>query len=254
MSCMTSSHGDEREEYSCYQSHRPSRCDISSFMSVRLTSEAFPSDTDSNITQGRTQSLVGIAVAIGGNVLISLALNCQKLAHKRLELQKQRLSRSNMQSAVVDEEEDDFSLAEADEGITPTDEMRLLNSGRDRRDLYTGMSKSHSRPGSRPRLVIPRGAMSPRRRSGLASSPITAERQDGDLQAASIEITGEEGGRDEWTGRGSVEIIGDENDADTKQQPNESDYLRSKLWFVCCFPTRGIIFTKGLTGGLVSYS
>lgn len=29
-------------------------------------------------------SLIGIAVSIGGNILISLALNCQKLAHKRL--------------------------------------------------------------------------------------------------------------------------------------------------------------------------
>jgi len=34
------------------------------------------------------ETVVGIVVAISGNVLISLALNLQKLAHKRLDVQK----------------------------------------------------------------------------------------------------------------------------------------------------------------------
>lgn len=33
-------------------------------------------------------TFAGIVVAISGNVVISLALNCQKLAHKRLEAQR----------------------------------------------------------------------------------------------------------------------------------------------------------------------
>lgn len=35
-----------------------------------------------------TASFIGIIVAISGNILISLALNCQKLAHKRLERER----------------------------------------------------------------------------------------------------------------------------------------------------------------------
>jgi len=37
-----------------------------------------------------TASFIGITVAISGNVLISLALNCQKLAHRRLDEQRQQ--------------------------------------------------------------------------------------------------------------------------------------------------------------------
>lgn len=33
-------------------------------------------------------TFAGIVVAVSGNVVISLALNCQKLAHKRLEEQR----------------------------------------------------------------------------------------------------------------------------------------------------------------------
>lgn len=35
-------------------------------------------------------SFIGIAVAVSGNILISLALNCQKLAHRRLEAQREQ--------------------------------------------------------------------------------------------------------------------------------------------------------------------
>ncbi len=45
------------------------------------------SDSDSPFphTSRTTASLIGIAVAISGNILISFALNCQKLAHKQIE-------------------------------------------------------------------------------------------------------------------------------------------------------------------------
>jgi hypothetical protein len=41
-----------------------------------------------NFPHFTTRTLVGIAVAISGNILISLALNLQKLAHKRVEKEK----------------------------------------------------------------------------------------------------------------------------------------------------------------------
>lgn len=39
-----------------------------------------------------TSTAAGIGVAIAGNVLISLALNCQKLAHRRLERERETLA------------------------------------------------------------------------------------------------------------------------------------------------------------------
>lgn len=39
-----------------------------------------------------TASFIGIVVAISGNILISLALNCQKLAHKRLERERRAVA------------------------------------------------------------------------------------------------------------------------------------------------------------------
>jgi hypothetical protein len=39
-------------------------------------------------SSGRS-SLIGVAISLAGNVLISLALNCQKLAHVRLEKEGQ---------------------------------------------------------------------------------------------------------------------------------------------------------------------
>ncbi|KLO18072.1 DUF803-domain-containing protein [Schizopora paradoxa] len=46
-------------------------------------------DDDSPLGGVISASFIGIIVAISGNVLISLALNCQKLAHKRLAEQKE---------------------------------------------------------------------------------------------------------------------------------------------------------------------
>jgi len=37
------------------------------------------------------RTLIGITVAISGNILISLALNLQKLAHKRVRLENEHL-------------------------------------------------------------------------------------------------------------------------------------------------------------------
>lgn len=50
-------------------------------------------------------SLIGIAVAIGGNILISFALNCQKLAHKYLETERSKHSNDPPNRQLDDEEQ-----------------------------------------------------------------------------------------------------------------------------------------------------
>lgn len=49
----------------------------------------------------RTATLIGIGLAICGNVVISLALNCQKLAHKRLQSHSTALQDIESRSHVV---------------------------------------------------------------------------------------------------------------------------------------------------------
>lgn len=45
-----------------------------------------------DLPQLSTRTFIGIVVAVSGNVLISLALSLQKLAHKRLQESKQDLN------------------------------------------------------------------------------------------------------------------------------------------------------------------
>lgn len=58
----------------------PCSSQVLAVVDAALALDAFPHFT--------TRTLVGIAVAISGNILISLALNLQKLAHKRVEREK----------------------------------------------------------------------------------------------------------------------------------------------------------------------
>lgn len=52
-------------------------------------------------------TLTGILIAISGNVLISFALNLQKLAHKRLQLLVPQRSPDTEQSALLPIDSDD---------------------------------------------------------------------------------------------------------------------------------------------------
>jgi magnesium transporter len=64
-----------------------------------------------------TASLIGIGVAITGNVLISLALNCQKLAHRRLERVREIEGQGNQeQNPNAERSENDDQLTGSEDG------------------------------------------------------------------------------------------------------------------------------------------
>jgi magnesium transporter len=179
--------------------------------------------------QPHTRSLIGIAVAIGGNILISLALNCQKLAHKRLELKKHGHRDFNAVRGQCNAgaDSDQVSLSNGEEQVS--DETRLLlDSRRNPHDSYTTPQK----PRSRPQVAIPQDAGSPRRRSGLTSSHTMGEIENGEIRAVAIEITD---GADvrilQTKHRGDQRALEEEIDI----EHSETDYLRSKLWCVYSF-------------------
>lgn len=173
--------------------------------------------------QVHTNSLIGIAVAVGGNILISLALNCQKLAHKRLDLEKQRQREFGELShcGSTRAENDQVSLTDARDPMS--DETRLFLGGP--YDSYTTPQNTHSRFNN---VLTPRDAESPRQRSAHVCSPITVDSQDEEVPAVAIEVTIGEG-----CGTGakhSDDRTISEEDVDVEH--NETDYLRSKLWCV----------------------
>lgn len=176
--------------------------------------------------QAHTQSLIGIAVAVGGNILISLALNCQKLAHKRLDLEKQMQRESSAPRHCGNTGADSDQVSLTDTGDPMSDETHLFMG--DSYDSYTTPRKTRLRPN----ILIPRDVESPRRRSALAGSPIMVNTQDEEAPTIAIEVTGGRGNQIALAKHADDGMISEE---EIDVEHNETDYLRSKLWCVC-FP------------------
>lgn len=84
-----------------------------------------------------TQTFIGILVAITGNILISLALNLQKLAHKRVETLKKALNNGKQHRHSETNGYDDLSENRASEGpsLDEHDEDRELLDNRRRAQM-----------------------------------------------------------------------------------------------------------------------
>ncbi|KAF8528975.1 magnesium transporter NIPA-domain-containing protein [Hysterangium stoloniferum] len=147
--------------------------------------------------QPHTRSLIGIGVAVGGNVLISLALNCQKLAHKRLEVEKRKLRESSI------------TITSPAPHQTELDERHPLLEGPNHTQLYAA---THSPRSRRPHVVVPEHA-----RVSRHSVPL--------------------------------DHAFDENRVEEVATHNETDYLRSKLWWFGL-----ILMNIGEFGNFLSYA
>jgi magnesium transporter len=75
-----------------------------------------------------TQSFIGIIVAICGNVVISLALNCQKLAHQRIERKRENSEPEyKRESSPIKPANGEASVAVVDAVVVPAETEPLLN-------------------------------------------------------------------------------------------------------------------------------
>lgn len=186
---------------------------------------------------------IGITVAITGNVLISLALNLQKLAHKRVEAEKVERRQSTPastngtpQNAISEAEE----YSEPENGneplenvpLAPAAVLRVVNYG------STGGPGSSTNVSEHEMSVPPKKTLlanlfrSKRRReaNGIASERtslipvdvITAGQVNG-LQRPKRKPEDEPEGPDDW---------------------NESDYLKSKLWYVASVHPCTFLYTR----------
>ena len=220
-----------------------------------------------------SKGVIGITVAICGNVLISLALNCQKLAHRRLDREKALKAReqelaTRRNSAVLNENAEEggsqtvrtrTTQANSNASVRVVETAPLLQNSQS--DLPhgtygTGSSSSSSsresrismskRPLTQPvqpskGTLISRLIPFPLRTTKHSSSILPGVREDREqsgefhsthalLSVESIcDSPLENGAAGQQNGkrrRGKELMI---------EHGNESDYLKSKLWYVQIF-------------------
>ncbi|CAE6505059.1 unnamed protein product [Rhizoctonia solani] len=179
------------------------------------------------LNQGSNATFIGVVVAVCGNILISFALNCQKLAHRRIE------AAYKFEHGLDDDN--------ATEATAPT--YRAIAGSPV--DLLTPTQRSQSLPIASPRsrspMVVPQQSIplvvssSPVESIGSRPSLTPRSRTQSTIFNHSPIHEAHEGSsastsRAEPAGDVDLEAAA-EPTSDPKDGPEESAYLRSKLWW-----------------------
>ena len=175
-------------------------------------------------------TVIGISVAIAGNVLISLALNLQKLAHARLEK-----ARTERFSGLEDIEEEDSADEGGALGVSIQHDLDLPSEVELEARVWNGNPDS-----------IPQG-------SGTETDPLipfprTANAELLHLSPTYGALNGADDGRLRVPGgsplqwkrkttkgpgaNGAAKHADSESPRGSESEGQESEYLRSKLWYV----------------------
>ncbi|KAH7931387.1 DUF803-domain-containing protein [Leucogyrophana mollusca] len=224
-------------------------------------------DPGMNLPRLTLQTAIGISVAIAGNVLISLALNFQKLAHLRIDRERERIR-------LEQRLDGDGSSANADSGAgDDLDDSQQQSLLLETQPLASDTSSSpHSRPdygstgaNARSDDARSRSSVSPsraRRRNKHQRKPSFVSRfipfslgsglkdQNGNrpksqVAAMPVDVIEE----DQITTRNDNANGKKLSTKDLEEDGNESDYLRSKLWWFGF-----ILMNVGETGNFISYA
>ncbi|KAN0065454.1 hypothetical protein ACQY0O_001290 [Thecaphora frezii] len=179
-----------------------------------------------------THSFIGVAVAVAGNVTISLALNCQKLAHLRLQHEaasapdQQRLSHPTIKGKDL---EDDGDHNE-DEGYNDP------RGNETEHDAFTHRPATPSPPQRRKRWRNESASSS----TASGNDAVRAQRENGDRLQDHSQATKQDE-EDESDSASEDGRAGDGGGGST-------EFLKSKLWWL------GIaLMTIGECGNFISY-
>ncbi|KIJ70251.1 hypothetical protein HYDPIDRAFT_77939 [Hydnomerulius pinastri MD-312] len=211
------------------------------------------------------QTVIGISVAIAGNVLISLALNLQKLAHSRLERERERVKRESEtrtrergancgrvnhvapNSGGSQQAAQESLLLETQPLVPPRSSSSppTTNYGSGQNDNAAASDDTRSRKSSnatRSRRRQRKQSLTSRflpLRLNFGNHPKDSPRFDAHVSETSaipVDV-----------------IVPDQNGRhppeDWPEDGNESDYLRSKLWWLGF-----ILMNVGETGNFISYA
>ncbi|KAJ3558943.1 hypothetical protein NM688_g633 [Phlebia brevispora] len=207
-------------------------------------------------------TVAGISVAIAGNVLISFALNCQKLAHKRLERdrasdkeqeQEPYKNGTNGEPRIDEEEEGAREPTFAEDGAYPgaavatmtlVETQPLLpnrNPDTPAQDYGSGSPQEHRRVASSPSFFA---RLSPWRKRAESMSRVHVEAAH---SLVPVDVVTAHPGRSRGEYRDSDDSKVQENPEDLTG--NESDYLKSKLWWLGF-----LLMNVGELGNFISYA
>lgn len=194
-----------------------------------------------------TPTVIGISVAVAGNILISLALNVQKLAHKRLDAEKlsslNDLGRDGTAKPQDDDHSSGPSLNERDED-QETEVVGVAHSD--------GESDIFRYPETVP-LMSPNGQTNygsspsprkPHKRSfaDFLSQPRFGRRPKVPIVTIPVDVVVEESAS-------SQQNKFNENGRAEELEQNEGDYLKSKLWW-----SGFLLMNVGEIGNFISYA
>ncbi|KAJ3853000.1 magnesium transporter NIPA-domain-containing protein [Lentinula lateritia] len=205
-----------------------------------------------NIPELTTGTVIGISVAVAGNVLISLALNLQKLAHKRLDAEKNSTfdeSNGNHKSpterravSTVDEGEEgnDSSVDE------PADHIVESNYGREfEGESLLPFPRTQQFSGDYGALESPARSMKSKPVSRIF--PATSRSKPHPI-VLPVDIVYSSSIQNRSRPTTVEDSIVSKDDADVKTG-NESDYLKSKLWW-----SGFLLMNVGEMGNFLSYA
>ncbi|KAJ8515997.1 hypothetical protein ONZ45_g6675 [Pleurotus djamor] len=198
-----------------------------------------PFDMD-DLPEVSTPTFIGITVAVSGNVLISLALNIQKLAHRRLEADKQRKSkeRSANRGASNGEQHDVFTNGGHVPGTKPAERIPLTNgTPRDYGARDSTGSLDEIPHGRRERSSW--GWLIPLR---TRRQPIELEDDASLVQPVPVDVV-------TAPPHNPDESLNDDDSSHPLSEGNESDYLKSKLWWLGF-----LLMNVGEVGNFISYA
>ncbi|KIY72948.1 DUF803-domain-containing protein [Cylindrobasidium torrendii FP15055 ss-10] len=171
-------------------------------------------------------TVIGITVAIVGNVLISLALNIQKLAHNRLDEEKTGSGHTTKSPSL--NENDEMALEETD-----SDELS------DHTVTLIARRASQSEP------LLPTQAVQQQYGSTEPSSPSGFsrffKRQNVRETAISVDVIS--------PGASNARRKSSEDELSRSSDENETAYLKSKLWW-----TGFLLMNVGELGNFISYA
>lgn len=207
-----------------------------------------------------TATFVGIMIAITGNILISLALNLQKLAHKRVEAdarsrKSEEQSKSGQGSRRVEPQSHGNNLDENDEDqeealvrntrpenprVWPTVAAADGNNGETRSPPAVPRDPSHEQAYGAVNgdgIPLRRPQTSPKQRRGFVSKflPFRQSRKTNinriseESSLLPVDILTEERA---FAARPQAQKRTGSGSSDALEEGHESDYLKSKMWYV----------------------
>ena len=199
-------------------------------------------------------TVAGISVAIAGNVLISLALNCQKLAHQRLERDRAQTKEEVRDDRSKTAQNGEPRIDEEDEEATPAQQLSRAQQSRHGAQALGAATSAVAVVETHPLVSSPTdaatrnyGTNSTNGRERAVSHPSffrrfkpwgrRAKSAASSLERTYIGATTSLMPVDVVTVRPVSPHRSDEEPSNGKDQEfpedaNESDYLRSKLWCV----------------------